>query len=169
MSVEVTKKPCTRQNFITDWSEVAVAWGMSKKMAAIHAYLLTADKLVTAEELVDELDISRGCVSTNLSLLVKYGFVEKVDESQRRDYFKANKNTFSILQSVIAYRREKELAPLLKLLDNYCPSQMANEIPKDSVEMICDIRQYAMKSDRFLTSLENSSETIFVRSFLRMI
>ncbi|HLU95026.1 MAG TPA: hypothetical protein VKZ54_12915 [Membranihabitans sp.] len=169
MSVEVTKKPCTRKNFIDDWSEVAVAWGMSKKMAAIHAYLLTAKQSVTAEELVEELDISRGCVSTNLSQLVKYGFVQKANEPHRRDYFTATKNTFSILQSVIAYRKERELAPLLRLLDNYCPSQMANEIPKESVEMICDIRHYAMKSERFLSSLENSSESVFIRTFLRMI
>src|SRR5690606_933073 len=85
------------------------------------------------------------------------------------DYFTATKNTFSILQSVIAYRKERELAPLLRLLDNYCPSQMANEIPKESVEMICDIRHYAMKSERFLSSLENSSESVFIRTFLRMI
>lgn len=169
MSVEVTKKPCTRKHFIEDWSEIAVAWGMSKKMAAIHAYLLTAKQSVTAEELVEQLDISRGCVSTNLSQLVKYGFVQKADEPHRRDYFTATKNTFSILQSVISYRREKELTPLLKLLEDYCPSRMANEIPKESVDMICDIRQYAMKSERFLSSLENSSESVFVRTFLRMI
>ena len=169
MAAEVTKKPCTRKNFIEDWSEVAVAWGMSKSMAAIHAYLLTAGELVTADELVAELYLSRGCVSTNLSQLVKYGFVEKAEESQRRDFFRAHKNTFTILQSVVAYRREKELAPLLRLLDHYCPSQMMHEVPKDSVELICDIRQYAVKSDRFLTSLENSTESIFVRSFLRMI
>lgn len=169
MSVEVTKKPCTRQNFIEDWSEIAVAWGMSKKMAAIHAYLLTTDKIVTAEELMEELDISRGCVSNNLSHLLKYGFVQKADDQQRRDYYSATKNTFSILQSAITYRREKELAPLLRMLDHYCPTQMVNEIPKESLDMICDIRQYAIKSDRFLNSLENSSESVFVRTFLRMI
>ncbi len=169
MSVEVRQKLRTRKNFIADWAEVGLGWGMSRSMAAIHAYLLTADKLVTADELVEELELSRGCVSTNLSQLVKYGFIEKAEESHRKDYFRAEKNTFSILQSVISYRREKELAPLLKLLDHYCPSQLSDEIPQDSVEMICDIRQYAMKTDRFLTNLENSNESLFVRSFLRMI
>ncbi len=75
MSNEVTKKPCTRINFIEDWSVIAVSWGMSKKMAAIHAYLLTAERLVTTDELMTELGISKGCVSTNLGLLVQYGFV----------------------------------------------------------------------------------------------
>ncbi len=169
MSVEGIRKPCTRRNFIEDWSEIAVAWGMSKKMAAIHAYLLTADHAVTAEELMDELNISRGCISTNLGQLVKYGFVKKENEQHRRDYFKAEKNTFSILQHAINYRREKELTPLLRMLEHYCPSQMADEIPQDSLDMICDIRHYAMKSDKFLTSLTSSSESLFVRSFLRMI
>src|SRR5680860_571788 len=142
MSVEVTKKPCTRKNFIEDWSEIAVSWGMSKKMAAIHAYLLTADSFVTTDELVEELDISRGCISTNLGQLIKYGFVQKPDEKHRRDYYSATKNTFTILQNVIAYRREKELTPLLEMLEHYCPTQMENEIPKESLEMICDIRHY---------------------------
>ncbi len=169
MSAEVTKKPCTRKNFIEDWSNIAVSWGMSKKMAAIHAYLLTADKYVTSDELMNELGISRGCVSTNLSQLVKYGFVQKADDQQRRDYYTATKNTFTILQRVIAYRREKELTPLIQMLEHYCPSQMENEMPKESLEMICDFRHYAMKSDKFLSSLESKSESVFVRSFLRMI
>lgn len=148
---------------------IAVSWGMSKKMAAIHAYLLTAERLVTTDELMTELDISKGCVSTNLGLLVQYGFVQKAEEHNRRDYYSATKNTYTILQKVIAYRREKELTPLLQMLEHYCPSQMENEIPKESLEMICDIRHYAMKSDKFLSSLEHKPESVFVRSFLRMI
>lgn len=169
MSVEVTKKPSTRKSFIEDWSEIAVSWGMSKKMAAIHAFLLTTDQLVTSDELMKGLNISRGCVSTNLSQLVKYGFVQKAEENQRRDYYSATKNTFTILQNAIAYRREKELAPLLQMLEHYCPSHMEDEMPKESLDMICDIRHYAMKSDKFLSSLEQKSESVFVRSFLRMI
>lgn len=169
MSAEVTKKSCTRKNFIKDWSQIAVSWGMSKKMAAIHAFLLTADHFVTSDELMQELDISRGCISTNLGQLVKYGFVQKADEQHRRDYYRATKNTFIILQRVIAYRREKELTPLLEMLEHYCPSQMEGEIPKESLDMICDFRHYAMKSDKFLSSLESKSESVFVRSFLQMI
>lgn len=169
MSGEGTKKSYTRKDFIEEWAEIGVSWGMTKKMAAIHAYLLTTDQLVTTDELMEELNISSGCVSTNLGQLVRYGFVQKADEQHRRDYYSATKHTFTILQRAIAYRREKELTPLLKMMEHYCPSHMENELPRESLDMICDIRHYAMKSDKFLSSLETKSESVFVRSFLRMI
>lgn len=169
MSVETIQERLSRVDFVEDWSNIAVSWGMSKKMAAIHAYLLTASDLVSAEELQENLDISRGCISTNLGTLLTYGFVRKSPGKDRKDYYEASKNTFDILQKTIAYRREKELTPLISMLEKYCPSHMEKELPKESLDMICDFRHYAMKSDKFLSNLESYSESIFVRSFLRMI
>lgn len=169
MSVEITKQPLTRQTFVRDWSEVAMAWGLSKNMAAIHAYLLTATAAVSAEELQENLEVSRGCISTNLATLLEYGFVEKVISENRREYYEANKNTFQMLQSAIAYRREKELLPFIQLLEKYCPSRMKDELSGESLDMICDIRHYAVKTDKFLSGVEKKSESVFVRSFLKMI
>lgn len=75
--MEVESKSCIREDFVKEWADIAVAWGMSKKMATIHSYLLTADDPVPAEELQEVLSISRGCISTNLSQLVEAGFVKK--------------------------------------------------------------------------------------------
>lgn len=169
MSVEITKQQLTRQTFVQDWSEVASAWGLTRNMGAIHAYLLTANDPVSAEELQENLDVSRGCISTNLATLIEYGFVEKITGENRREHYKANKNTFQMLQSAIAYRREKELLPFIQLLEKYCPSRMKDELSVESLDMICDIRHYAVKSDKFLSSVEKKSESVFVRSFLKMI
>lgn len=169
MSVEITEQQLTREDFVEDWSEIAGAWGISKRMAAIHAFLLTAKNLVSAEDLQEGLNVSRGCISTNLSTLVEYGFVEKVKGENRRDYYKANKNSFQILQSVIAYRRERELVPFIQLMEKYCPSKMKDELSQESLNMICDFRQYAVKTDKFLSGVEKKSESVFVRSFLNMI
>lgn len=168
MAVDVTND--LRKKFILDWSEVAVAWGISKKMAAIHAYLLTAPELVSADDIQQDLDISRGCISTNLSHLIDSGLVVKTyQKDSRKEYYSAIKNTFKILQAVIAYRRAKELTPFLAMMEKYCPSKLSGEMAPDAINLICDMRHYAVKSDRFLSMLENKDESLFVRSFLNMI
>lgn len=153
-----------------EWADIAVAWGMSKKMATIHSYLLTADDPVPAEELQEVLSISRGCISTNLSQLVEAGFVKKEYlKDTRKEYYVANKNTFEMLQCAIAYRRKKELTPFLEMLEKFCPTKMNGELSQETINMICEIKHYAVKSDRFLSNLESKSESVFVRSFLKMI
>lgn len=168
MEIDVTSG--IRKDFIKDWSEVATAWGISKKMAAIHGYLMTAEKQVSADEIQRDLEISRGCISTNLSQLESAGLVRKIYiKDSRKEYYEAEKNTYKILQAVIAIRREKELTPLLTMMEKYCPTQMNGELSSDSINLICDMRHYAVKSDRFLSMLENKDESLFVRSFLNMI
>src|SRR5690625_7742774 len=120
MSVEITKQQLTRQTFVQDWSEVASAWGLTRNMGAIHAYLLTANEPVSAEELQENLDVSRGCIFTNLATLVEYGLVEKIAGKNRRAHYKANKNTFQMLQSAIAYQRDKELLHYIRIQDKSC-------------------------------------------------
>src|SRR5690625_3288710 len=106
MSVEITKQQLTRQTFVQDWSEVASAWGLTRNMGAIHAYLLTANEPVSAEELQENLDVSRGCISTILATLVEYGIVEKIAGETRKEYYNDNKNTFHMLHIANAFRHE---------------------------------------------------------------
>src|SRR5690625_7168081 len=101
MSVEITKQQLTRQTFVQDWSEVASAWGLTRNMGAIHAYLLTANEPVSAEELQEKLAVSRGCISTNLATLGEYGRAEITAGENDGEQYNDNKNTFQSLQSGI--------------------------------------------------------------------
>ena len=58
-------------------------------MAQIHALLMTAPQPLSTDEVMEELEISRGNAHTNLKELVAWGLVRMVvRKGERREYFR---------------------------------------------------------------------------------
>ena len=55
-----------KENFILHWGEMGSLWGINRTMAQIHALLFITDHPLSANEIMDELQISRGNVSMAL-------------------------------------------------------------------------------------------------------
>ena len=71
-------------------------------MAQIHALLLISPESMSADEIMEELNISRGNADMNLRGLIDWGLVSKKHRSgERRDYFYAEKDIWKVAQQVI--------------------------------------------------------------------
>ena len=79
--------------FIRRWGEMAANWGISRTMAEIHALLyLTAEPLCT-DDVMEQLEVSRGSASTNLRELVNWGLIHRIHRrGDRKEYFDAEKD-----------------------------------------------------------------------------
>lgn len=109
--------PEAKEQFIHTWGHLTSLWGVSKTMGQIQALMLTSADPMCMKEIMKELDISKGAVHQNLTLLLEWGLAHKVDMPDAKcDYFIAEKDLWTILRAVIAHRKERELLPMIQEL-----------------------------------------------------
>ncbi|WP_367890018.1 GbsR/MarR family transcriptional regulator [Polaribacter batillariae] len=66
-----------KNKYIQTWGSLATSWGINKTMAQVHALLLVSTKPLSAEDIMKELQISRGNVNMNVRALMDWGIVQK--------------------------------------------------------------------------------------------
>ena len=86
--------PEAREKFIQSWGSLGSQWGINKTMAQIHALLLISAEPLTTEEVMEELQVSRGNANINLRELINWQLVRRETKAgERKDFFVAEKET----------------------------------------------------------------------------
>lgn len=107
-----------KQQFIQAWGTLGSSWGINKAMAQIHALLLLATDPLSAEEIMEDLQMSRGNVNMNLRALMDWGIVKKEHRvGERKEYFSTGKNVWDLAKQVSKERRRREIEPILNVLE----------------------------------------------------
>lgn len=104
--------------YIQTWGILATSWGINKTMAQIHALLLVSIKPMSADEIMEELQISRGNVNMNTRALMDWGIVSKqFVPGERKEFFVAHKDIWELFSQITKERKKREIEPVLKVLD----------------------------------------------------
>jgi len=117
---ETTPTPLTqaRREFVDLWGQMAEHWGINRTMAQIHALLMISAGPITADQIMEELQISRGNVSMNLRDLINWGIVRRTSvPGDRRDFFVTEADVWTMFHEIFRERKKRELDPLLNRLD----------------------------------------------------
>jgi HTH-type transcriptional regulator, glycine betaine synthesis regulator len=116
--------------FAQQWGDMATLWGVSAAMGRIHGLLYITGRAMTAEEIMERLQISRGGVSMALRALMGWGTVRRQHlPGQRRQHFVAEQDPWTWLKRVIAERRRREVDPIVAAITE-CLT-LARQIPTD--------------------------------------
>ncbi len=114
---EVEKLKTARDEFVSQWGALGTQWGINRTMAQIHALLMTAPQAMTTDEVMEDLEISRGNAHTNLKELVAWGLIRVVvKKGERREFFEAEKDVWNIFTIVARERKRREIEPALAIL-----------------------------------------------------
>ncbi len=106
-----------RDEFIGSWGAMGSAWGINRTMAQIHALLMVSARPLTTDEVMAELQISRGNANTNLRELVGWGLIRTlIVKGERKEYFEAEKDVWRIFCIVTRERKRREIEPILDML-----------------------------------------------------
>jgi len=106
-----------KEKFISTWGTLGSLWGINKAMAQIHALLFVAPKPLSMEDIMEELEISRGNASMNLRGLMDWGIVFKVNvPGERKEYFTSEKDVTELSRQIAKERSRRELQPTMKIL-----------------------------------------------------
>ena len=106
-----------RDEFVTQWGAMGSAWGINRTMAQVHALLMISQEPLSTDEIMEELQISRGNAHGNLRELVSWGLVRSVvRKGERKEYFEAEKHVWKMFCIIIRERRRRELRPAMEML-----------------------------------------------------
>ncbi len=117
MSEATQQLKAARDEFVAQWGALGTQWGINRTMAQIHALLMTAPEPPSTDDVMEELQISRGNAHTNLKELVAWGLVRVVvRKGERREFFEAEKDVWKIFTIVARERKRREIDPALEVL-----------------------------------------------------
>ena len=158
-----------RAKFIETWGMVGSNWGINRTMAMIHALLLVSAEALSAEEVMDALNVSRGNANMNLRALIDWGLVHKsLKPGERREFFTAEKDMYKVTKAVIRQRKKRELEPLLRVLDELGTVGGDSDEEREFADVVRDIKLFSNRADDTLDTLVNSNADWFVSTLMRL-
>lgn len=159
-----------KEKFIQSWGVIGSNWGINRTMAQIHALLLIAPESLCAEDVMENLRISRGNANMNLRELIDWGLVYKeLKPGERKEYFRAEKDMWEVVRKVIIRRKKKELEPMLKVLDELAFIEEKDAEAQEFKKVLKEIKGISVKADRTLDRLVNEDNDWFTGIFLKMM
>ena len=70
--------PEAKTKFIQAWGAFGSQWGINRSMAQVHALLLISPEPLSTEDVMEQLNISRGNANMNLRALIDWSLVRRV-------------------------------------------------------------------------------------------
>lgn len=107
-----------KEKYIQTWGTFATNWGINRTMAQVHALLLANGKPLSTDEVMEQLEISRGNANMNLRALIDWGIVKKeFIKGDRKEYFIAEKDVWFLFKQITKERRKREIEPVISFLE----------------------------------------------------
>ncbi|PKF73948.1 GbsR/MarR family transcriptional regulator [Chryseobacterium sp. PMSZPI] len=107
-----------KEKYIQTWGTFATNWGINRTMAQVHALLLASGKPLSTDEVMEQLEISRGNANMNLRALMDWGIVRKeFIKGDRKEYFVAEKDVWYLFKQITKERRKREIEPVISFLE----------------------------------------------------
>jgi len=155
-----------KNHFISQWGNLSGEWGMNRTMGQIQALLLISEAPLCAEDLIEQLNVSRGNVNMSVRSLIDIGLVERVHKiGERKEFFRAEKDPYRMMIKIAQQRRQKEIEPLLKLLAEVNDVDSASsDDDKELVHMkqtLNNLAGFTKRKDKLLRRLIKSDQDWF--------
>jgi DNA-binding transcriptional regulator GbsR (MarR family) len=116
-TVTAERLPEALQRFILHWGDMGGQWGVNRSVSQIHALLYLSEKPLTAEDIAETLGLARSNVSNSIKELQGWGIIRRVPiMGDRRDFFEAETDVWTIAAKIAAGRKEREIDPALAAL-----------------------------------------------------
>ena len=158
-----------KQRFIQAWGALGQSWGINKAMAQIHALLLISTKPLCTDDIMAELNISRGNANMNVRALIDWGIVEKVYvPGDRKEYFNSEKDLWALSRQVIVERRKRELEPLQRVLADVQTVEGEGEEVEEFRKITGDVDRFAGRASAVLEQITKSDKHWFFGPVLKL-
>jgi DNA-binding transcriptional regulator GbsR (MarR family) len=160
-----------KAQFIQAWGSLGAQWGINRTMAQIHALLLIAPEALSADEIMEELNISRGNTNMNVRELINWGIVDKVlVPGERKEYFTAEKDIWKVGTAIARERKKRELDPILKILTalQNVEGDQKDKYVKSFRDSIQNITRFAQQTDATLNTFIKAEENWFYSTLLKV-
>ena len=160
-----------KQQFISSWGAFGTHWGINRTMAQIHALLLISPDPLTQDDIMEELNISRGNTNMNIRELINWGLVERVIlPGERKEYCTAEKDIWKVVKQIVKERKKRELEPMMQLLDKLedVEGDKKDKKVKTFIDTVSSIKRLGLQADKTLDVMIKAEENWFVNSLMKI-
>jgi len=148
------------------WGEMGTKWGINKTMAQVHALLFISEEPLSAEQIMGELQISRGNVSMSLRELMNWGIVYKMHiKGERKEYFTTEKDAWQFFKIISRERKKREIDPTIAVLRDVIDSLEAADQPESAYarQQISSLLELVEIGDNLYDVIENLNSANLAR------
>ncbi len=160
-----------KKRFVDAWGSLGNSWGVPRTMSQIHALLMIAPQAKTADQIMEELGISRGNVSMGLRSLEDWGIVFKeYVPNDRKKYYRAEKDIWKISTQIAKERKRRELDPLLDVLKDVkgiAKDKGRSAEIEEMNKMTEELSRFANQADSVLDRFIKAERNWFFRSMVK--
>ena len=146
-----------RSQFIEGMGTISRFWGFSPVMGQMYAILYLSMEPLTADEIAEELAISKGNVSMTLKSLDRWGMIRKNrKKGDRKEYYEAEENFIRIFVNIMSERRNRDFDRSLGTVGDCLECLSKTEKTKEGVFM----RERLSNMHRFFKTLDGAVLTL---------
>src|SRR5574343_458207 len=160
-----------KAQFISSWGAFGTHWGINRTMAQIHALLLVSADPLSQDDIMEQLNVSRGNANMNIRELIDWGLVDRVIiPGERKEYFSAEKDIWKVATQIVNERKKKELNPMLKLMEQLedIEGDKKDRHVKQFTDTVSGINQFGKQADKMLEVLVKADENWFVGNLMKL-
>lgn len=160
-----------KNKFVQTWGALGSQWGINKTMAQIHALLMVSNEPVSMEDIMEELQISRGNTSMNLKALMDWGIVYKEYKTgERKEFFTAEKDLDELAVKISRERSKREIKPTLKILKEVSSIDANNSAEeKHFVDQTSKLYDFVLKADNMLDKMTEFNDNWLGKLVIKMM
>lgn len=159
-----------KDKFIHTWGTLATQWGINRTMSQIHALLLLSPKSLNADQIMEELRISRGNVNMNLRDLMSWGLINKqLLPGERKEYFQAEKDIWKVARQIAKERKRREIEPIIETMDEIQSQlQPDSEEKREVLKIVAEISNVTNFTNNTVQSVLKADESWLINNFLKL-
>jgi DNA-binding transcriptional regulator GbsR (MarR family) len=133
--------------------------------------LMISPKPLSTEEIMEDLNISRGNANMNIRALLDWGIISRISvPGERKEFFKSEKDVWTLARQVVRERRKRELEPIIKVLKEVNDVNAdGTEETKELKKTVKDLKNFAEKSDNLLETFIKAEESWFWNAILKLM
>ena len=160
-----------KNKFIQTWGALGSQWGINKTMAQIHALLMVSNDAISMEDIMEQLQISRGNASMNLRALMDWGIVYKEYKAgERREFFTAEKDLDELAVKIARERSKREIKPALKVLKEVSSIEANNSDEANHfINQTTKLYDFVLKADNMLEKATEFKDNWLGRLVLKIM
>lgn len=161
-----------KKQFLHTWGTLGSEWGINRTMAQVHALLLISPKALSTDEVMEELQISRGNANMSLRDLLDWNLVKKeLRPGDRKEYFMAEKDIWEVARRIASERKRREIEPVKRVLADLKAVEGDRKKPeiKEFTQMMGQLDGFVGKMDKGVEMMINSKESWFFGTLLKLM
>lgn len=158
-----------RDHFIQGMSRVTHFWGFPKAMGAIYGAIYLSPTPISLDELVAQVGVSKGAVSTNVRMLERLNMVHKhLQIGDRKDYYIAEADFWQVMKSILQEREKNEFALALRTVGESMTMVAEAEIPSEEAALAAFYQERMNAMKGFFDQIDNLVALLISLDALRL-